>query len=157
MPCNGRLISQLRKQLGWTQSELAARSGFTERLIAKAEASQNIAAATLNIISQSLTEGGAVVSSQDLSVDPAAFAKEFFRSTCRHGPRSLEVNQQFISLDIVVHFSGDPSIFPFAGTHLGIDYAKRAFAEFYKVFQPPEDDSEIENIQFVSTGHGALV
>ena len=157
IPCNGRLISQLRKTLGWTQSELAASSGFTERLIAKAEASQNIAAATLTIIAQTLTEGGAVVSSQELAADPAAMAKLFFLSTYKFGPRTLEINAHFISKDLVVHFAGDPDVFSFAGTHVGINAAKLSFAEFYKVNQPPEDHSEIEQMQFFSTGHGAFV
>ena len=156
-PCNGRLISLLRRQLGWTQSELAEKAGFTERLIAKAEASQNIAAATLKMIAQTLSEAGMVVSSQDLSADPAALAKLFFLSTYEFGPRCLEVNSHFISNDIVIHFAGDPDVFPFAGTHTGIDAAKRAFAKFYEVIEPPKDHSEVENIQFVSTGYGALV
>ncbi len=48
-------------------------------------------------------------------------------------------------------------MFPFAGTHVGIEAAKRAFEIFYSVIQPPVDHSEIANFQFVSTGHGALV
>lgn len=71
MSCNGKLISQLRKAIGWTQSDLARRAGFTERLIVKAEASQSIAASTLCIIAETLSEAGAAVSSQELSVDPA--------------------------------------------------------------------------------------
>ena len=71
MPCNGKLISQLRKAIGWTQGDLARRAGFTERLIVKAEASQSIAPSTLSIIAEALTEGGAAVVLQELSVDPA--------------------------------------------------------------------------------------
>ena len=157
MPCNGKLISQLRKAIGWTQGDLARRAGFTERLIVKAEASQNIAASTLCIIAEALTEGGAAVVLQELSVDPAALAKEFFLSTYKHGPKTLDVNQHFISPDLVVHFAGDPTVFPFAGSHVGIHAARKAFELFYSVIQPPEDHSEIERIQIVSTGHGALV
>jgi len=157
MPCNGKLISKLRKQLGWTQNDLAKKSGFTERLIVKAEASQNISASTLHIIAETFLEAGAQVTAADLSADPAALAKEFFLAMYQHGPRTLDVNAHFISPDLVVHYSGDPSVFPFAGTHVGIDAARRAFELFYSVIKPPEDSSEMENIQFISTGHGALV
>ena len=157
MPCNGKLIAQLRKQLGWTQSELARKAGFTERLVVKAEASQNIAASTLQIIAQTLKEAGAMVSAADISADPAALAKEFILSMYRYGPKVIDVNERFLSPELVVHFAGDPNIFPFAGTHIGIDAARRAFGAFYSVIQPPADHSEIENFQFVSTGHGALV
>ena len=157
MPCNGKLISQLRKKIGWTQGELARRAGFTERLIVKAEASQNIAPSTLSIIAEALTEGGESVVLQELSADPAILAKEFFLSTYNHGPKALDVNRHFISPDLVVHFAGDPTVFPFAGSHMGIEAARKAFELFYSVIQPPKDHSEIESIQFVSTGHGALV
>jgi len=110
MPCNGKLIAQLRKLLGWTQNDLARKSGFTERLIVKAEASQNIATSTLQIIAETFREAGAQVTAADLSADPAALAREFILSMYKHS-----------------------------------------------VIQPPKDHSEIENFQFVSTGHGALV
>lgn len=155
--CNGRLVSLLRKQIGWTQGELAQKAGFSERLIAKAEASQNIAASTLQILAQTLSEAGMTVSTQDLYTDPVVLARVFFLSTYEFGARSLSVNSHFISRDLVVHFAGDEKIFPFAGTHRGIEAAQLAFDKFYSVIQPPSDPSEIEQMQFVSTGHGALI
>lgn len=158
--CNGKLISHLRKRIGWTQSELARRAGFTERLIVKAEASQSIAAATLEIISQTFTEAGLLVTSRDLASDPATLAKLFFFSICEHGPDSLERNSHFISEQLVVHFAGDPQVFPFAGTHFGIDAAKHAFAKFHELTQPHENCSEIEIIQFYTperNEYGTLV
>jgi transcriptional regulator with XRE-family HTH domain len=157
VPCNGKLISHLRKQLGWTQNELARKAGFTERLIVKAEGSQKIAASTLQIISATFCEAGATVSHADLSVDPPALAKEFFRTMYKQGPDVIEVNKHFIAPDIVVHFAGDPCVFPFAGTHIGIEAARLAFITFYSVLQPPEDHSDLDRFQIVSTGHGALV
>lgn len=155
--CNGKLISQLRKELGWTQSDLAQRAGFTERLIVKAESSQPIASSTLKILADTFQECGLSVSQQDLASDPAALAREFFRSTYKYGAKVLEHHERFISPDLVVHFSGDPSVFPFAGTHIGLTAAKRAFELFYSLIVPPEDDAEMEHIQIISTGHGALV
>jgi len=157
MPCNGKLIAQLRKQLGWTQNDLGKKSGFTERLIVKAEASQNISASTLHIIAETFLEAGAQVTAGDLSANPAALALEFILSMYKHGPKVIDVNERFLSPDLVVHFAGDPKIFPFAGTHIGIEAARVAFAAFYNVIQPPTDHSEIETFQFVSTGLGALV
>ncbi len=157
IPCNGKLISQLRKKLGWTQIELAKKAGFTERLIAKVEASQNIAMSTLQILAETLTEGGIVVSARELSVDPAALAREFILSMYQVERNVIDVNIDFMSPDVVIHFAGDPNIFPFAGTHIGIDAARRAFELFYSVMEPPKDHSDIENFQFVNTGHGALV
>lgn len=157
LPCNGKLISQLRKQIGWTQSDLARFTGFSERLIVKAEGGNNVSAPTLQVIAAALTEGGASVSLKELAVDPATLAREFILSMYQRERNVIDVNEDFISPDIVVHFAGDPKIFPFAGSHIGIEAARRAFDLFYSVIQPPVDQTEIENFQFVSTGHGALV
>ena len=135
-PCNGKLISKLRKQIGWTQSELAERAGFTERLIAKAEASQNVAGSTVDIIAQTITEGGVAVSSKELSVDPASLAREFLLSMYQRERNVIDVNESFISPGIVVHFAGDPSIFPFAGERVGID------CHFAGENQPPVCESK---------------
>lgn len=156
-PCNGKLISRLRKELGWTQSDLAQRAGFTERLIVKAESSQPIAASTLKILSETFQESGQSVTLRELATDPEALAREFFRSTYKYGPKVLEHHKDFISPDLVVHFAGDPNVFPFAGTHIGIVASQRAFDLFYSVIVPPKDDSEMESMQIVSTAHGALV
>lgn len=160
MPCNGKLISLLRKQIGWTQGELARRAGFTERLIVKAEAGQSVASATLEILSQTLREAGIVVSLRDLASDPATLARMFFLSACEFGPIAFERNANFISDEIIVHFAGDPSVFPFAGTHSGIDAAKLAFASFHQVLQPLKDQFEIEVVPFFTAGQqgqGAIV
>lgn len=157
LPCNGKLISQLRKQLGWTQSDLARIAGFSERLIVKAEGGNNLSAPTLQVIATALNEAGASVSTKDLAVDPAALAKEFIWSMYQREQNVIDLNKDFISPDIVVHFAGEPTIFPFAGTHVGIEAARRAFDLFYSVIQPPTDHTEFEHFQFLSTGHGALV
>lgn len=136
---------------------MARKAGFTERLIVKAEASQSLAASTLCDIATALTEGGVTVGVKELSFDPAALARQFIHSMYQREMNVIDVNKSFISPDIVVHFAGDPAIFPFAGSHIGIDSARRAFDLFYSVIQPPADHSEIEQFQFVSTGHGALV
>jgi len=127
MPCNGKLIAQLRKLLGWTQNDLARKSGFTERLIVKAEASQNIATSTLQIIAETFREAGAQVTAADLSADPAALAREFILSMYKHGPKVIDANERFLSPDLVLHFAGEPKIFPFAGTHIRIEAARVAF------------------------------
>ncbi len=106
LPCNGKLISQLRKQLGWTKGELAQRAGFSERLIVKAEAGQNLASSTVHIIALALGEAGLDLCAGDLAADPAALAREFFLSTYKHGPRTLDVHAHFISPHLVVHFQG---------------------------------------------------
>lgn len=68
-------------ELGWTQYGLAQKADFTVRLIVKAEASQPIASTTLTIIARTFLESGVPVTFLDSFSDPAALAREFFRST----------------------------------------------------------------------------
>ncbi len=155
--CNGKLITQLRRQIGWTQRELAQRAGFSQRLIVKAEASLNIAVSTLSIISQTLTEGGAIVSTCELTVDPLVLAKKFLHSMYQRDRNVIDFNAQFISPHVVVHFSGDPTIFPFVGEHTGISAAREAFESFNSALEFPIDDSEIASFVVASTGQRALI
>jgi transcriptional regulator with XRE-family HTH domain len=43
---NAQLLKALRKELGWTQEELASRADLSVRVIAKAEAGQAVSAKT---------------------------------------------------------------------------------------------------------------
>jgi len=63
IPCNGAVVRRLRKRLGLTQAQLAQRSGFSERLIRKAEASTPISLKTVRSLAIAL-------SCEDKKVDP---------------------------------------------------------------------------------------
>ena len=54
---DGRKIVLLRQQLGWTQAELANRSGYSDRLIRKLENQKPVRATTLADVVQCLFEG----------------------------------------------------------------------------------------------------
>lgn len=55
IPCNGAVVRRLRKRLGLTQAQLASRSGFSERLIRKAEASTPISLKTVRSLAIALS------------------------------------------------------------------------------------------------------
>ena len=55
IPCNGAVVRRLRKRLGLTQAQLAQRSGFSERLIRKAEASTPISLKTVRSLAVALS------------------------------------------------------------------------------------------------------
>ena len=154
---NGELIRQIRRRLGWTQTDLAKKAGYSERLISKAEAGKSVAASTLKDICSTFAEAGAEITIDDVAFDPVAKAREFIKGMYIHKADVIDQCQDFISDDVIVDINGDPNIFPFAGHHVGIEAARNAFRAFYSVLQPPEDMSELDAFQFVSTGTGVVV
>ena len=157
MTCNGELLAQLRKKRGWTQHELATRSGYTERLIGKAEAGKTVALSTIEDLAETLSEEDETVHSEDLTNDPVAKARTFIHAMYHEKHSVIEATRHFLDENVVFRIAGDPSVFPFAGTHVGIEAARQAFHAFYEVLEPPSDLSELDGFQFISTGHGALV
>lgn len=155
--CNGSQVVLLRNQLGWTQEELAAKAGYSDRLIRKAEAGQSVSAATLTVLAQTFQQQGLRVTAADLEMEAAAIARCFIECMYTETTGVIDAMSAFISDDVVIHFAGDPQIFPFAGTHEGKDAARTAFQLFYSVIQPPDDITEMNEMQFLPTEQGALV
>lgn len=157
MACNAELLTQLRKKRGWTQQELATRSGYSERLIGKAEAGKTVSLSTIEDLAETLSEPDETVFLEDLVNDPVAKARTFIFAMYHERHGVIDATRHFLHEDIVVQFPGDPDIFPFAGTHVGIAAARKAFQAFDDVLEPPADLSELDDFKFLSTGHGALV
>lgn len=157
MACNAELLTQLRKKRGWTQHELAKRSGYTERLIGKAEAGKPISLRTIEDLAETLSDPNEAVFPEDLINDPVAKARKFIVAMYRERHRVIDATRHFLDEALVVQFPGDPDVFPFAGTHVVIEAARKAFQAFYDVLEPPADLSELDYFKFLSTGHGALV
>ncbi|PQO28003.1 hypothetical protein C5Y96_16635 [Blastopirellula marina] len=155
--CNGQQVASLRNQLGWTQEVLAVKAGYSDRLIRKAEAGQSVSAATLTVLAQTFQQHGLQVTAADLEMEAAAIARRFIECMYTETTGVIDAMSEFISDDIVIHFSGDPQVFPFAGTHEGKDAARRAFQLFYSVIQPPDDMTEMNDMRFLPTQQGALV
>ena len=154
---HGEKIAALRMELGWTQDQLALKAGYSDRLIRKAEAGQSLSAATLTVLAQTFQQHGLEVTAADLELGPVAIARRFIECMYTEKANIIDALSSFISEDVVVHFAGDMNVFPFAGSHLGKDAARKAFQMFYSVIQPPEDMSEIEDMRFLATEQGALV
>lgn len=66
LPVNGPRIRQYRRALGLTQMDLANRSGYSERLVRKAESGGRLRPSTIADLAESLCEPGQTVTLQDL-------------------------------------------------------------------------------------------
>jgi len=155
--CNGAKVVALRNQLGWTQEDLAEKAGYSDRLIRKAEAGHTVSAVTLTTLAEAFQQHGVLVTSAELEMGPIAIARRFIECMYTETTGVIDAMTEYVSEDVVVHFAGDMNVFPFAGSHQGKDAARQAFQLFYSVVQPPDDMSEMDDMQFLATEQGALV
>lgn len=155
--CNGELIAFLRQQRGWTQRELARESGYSERLVSKAEASQAISARTVADLADTLSADGEPVFPEDLICDPVALAKAFIAAEYEHPGCNVEKMRHFLDENLVTRLNGDPQLIPFAGEHRGIDELEQAYAVFFSLIEAPPNHDWRPWYKFAGHGNEVIV
>ena len=130
--CNGDLLRERRLLLGWTQEQLAEKSGYSLRLIAKAEAGGSVQATTIEHLAETLSTPAATLYPEDLATHPKRLAAEFIKNLMDCGGDVAQRSRHFLADDIVFTMPGNPEILPFAGVHRGFDAMDRACRLFFK-------------------------
>lgn len=156
-PCNGSILSYLRNKAGLTQEALARRSGYSRRLISKAEGSGKISSVTIKDLATALSSPGDPVYPEDLIADPRAMSMEFVLGMYRHGRDIVRICRRLFAPNIVYKIAGDPSVLPFAGTHLGPAAVESALTCFFSMFEPPLNHDPTGSYDFVPHGNDVIV
>lgn len=158
VPCNGQLLKHCRETAGLTQGELAARSGFSRRLIVKAEANGTLESHTIEVIAQALCEAGVSVSARDLVADPVALTRRFLKNYATYQADCVEHSLDILASDIVVVMDGDPATNPIAGEYRGVEEFAALWKKFFSMFARAGgtlgDDPAIECVGNVVTAWG---
>jgi transcriptional regulator with XRE-family HTH domain len=131
---NAPLLKALRKQLGWTQEELASRADLSVRVIAKAEAGQVVSAKTRRALVAALQKSGKQVDEADLTCNPEQLVRAFLKNYVEHQAECVAVSREMISPNIVAFVDGDPATNPIAGTYRGIEEFERFWRKFFAIF-----------------------
>lgn len=131
---NAQLLKALRKELGWTQEELAARADLSVRVVAKAEAGQVVSAKTRRALVAALKRSGKEVGEADLTCNPERLVRAFIQNYVEHQAECVTKSREMISPDIVAFVDGDPSTNPIAGTYRGIDEFDGFWRKFFAIF-----------------------
>jgi transcriptional regulator with XRE-family HTH domain len=131
---NAPLLKSLRKELDWTQEDLAARADLSVRVIAKAEAGQLVAPRTARALVKALREAGLQVSEADLVCNPELLVRTFLKNYVEHQAECVAKSRDFISPDVVAFVDGDPASNPIAGTYRGIDEFDAFWRKFFAIF-----------------------
>ncbi len=124
----GERLKHYRKRLGWTQEELAHQSGYSDRLIRKAESSHTLCYETICNLAQALSCKKLEVKADDLICSPKKSLQRFLDLgfTELLDIRSI---QEIVTADCRLDFTGDARV-PFTGLWSGIEGLFRWLALF---------------------------
>ncbi|MEO8270465.1 MAG: helix-turn-helix transcriptional regulator [Aureliella sp.] len=100
--CGERLRS-FRTLRGMTQAELAKRSGYSERLVRKAEAGGSLSLATIEDLADALSFQSKLVVPSDLCSTPETLARTFVDCYDEHERLMLEYCGHILAEDFVFH------------------------------------------------------
>jgi transcriptional regulator with XRE-family HTH domain len=131
---NATLLKSLRKDLTWTQQELAVRAGLSVRVIAKAESGSPISQITLEKLVNCLREAGKVVTRQDFAVDNLAQVRKYLRNYAEYGANAVAHSRSLFASNLVVHLDCGALSNPLAGCYHGLDEFDLLHRKFCSVF-----------------------
>ena len=157
-PCNGDLLRVLRERKNWTQKELAKASGYTERLISKAESGRPISIDAIKILAEALSLDSEPVESADLTSRPIDLAKRYVDALYTQSSEDFfSTLSSFLHDDIEFHIAGDPDVIPFAGKHQGVDAVRQCFEIFFSILEVPADHDYQQWYTFAAQANEAFV
>jgi len=140
---NGRKLRSFRLTRGWTQAQLAKSSGYSERLVRKAEKGGTLDLETIQNIAEALSTPEAPVSTESLTLDITAIARKWVESWEQHETRMVPEVAALLSEEFEFVCPGQPGTAPFIGTFKGTDGLQRWLDLYFSVVQR-QKCSEIE-------------
>jgi transcriptional regulator with XRE-family HTH domain len=155
--CNGDLLRYHRNRKSWTQCELARVSGYTERLISKAEAGNRVSTTTIEDLAQALSCSEVKLGLYDLVCDPIASAREYIHALYTHKQDFISKIENLLHEDVVFYICGEESGLPFAGTHRGIEEISKAFEIFFSVLEVPAGHDYRPHYKFFGRGNEVMI
>lgn len=155
--CNPELLKHFRTLKDMTQSDLADATGFSERLIGKAESGKPVSLGAITALANVLSSSERILLPDDLIANPLARARDYIRCIYVHKQNSFDCIKPILHNDIVVHISGNPETVPFAGIYCGLDEVKKAFDVFWSCFEVPEDHDHLPHYQYFAAGSEVVV
>ena len=130
---NGMAFRGRRTRLGLTQLELCQRSGYSERLIRKAEKGGKLRSETIRALATAMSVEGEMVSFEDLTIDLESTARRFVESYDLLGCGMVTACSDIFVDDFEFHCHGD-SKQSFTGVWTGLAGFQEYLNRFFSVF-----------------------
>lgn len=140
LKCRGDLIRYYRERLGWTQVQLAVRSGYSERLIRKVEEGRPARQSTLEVLAQALSSDEVKLTAADFSTEPAAVAQAFVRGYLHYKEQAATRCAYLFHPDVVLVIHTDPNDLAFGGEFAGVEGIDRMIRTAYSQFEVIHED-----------------
>ena len=131
---NAQLLKSVRKDLGWTQIELAERAKLSVRVIAKAEAGKGVADRTVHLLVETLQAAGKEVSRDDFLWDPQTKVQRFLYNCHTYKTAAITHSRELLSQNVHVYVDGNPLNNPLAGTYQGLEEFEALLDVYYDIF-----------------------
>ena len=128
-----------------TQYQLARMSGYTERLVRKAEKGGRLDVVTIRNLASALSMSGQSVSADSLCLDNLSIAKLWVHGLDEFGRDMPSAIARFLSKDFVFQSLGDPRTTPFAGTFGGHSGFQQWLHRYFSVFER----RIVEDLEFI--------
>ncbi|QDU55500.1 helix-turn-helix domain-containing protein [Aeoliella mucimassa] len=138
LSCMGDVLRRYRKRRGWTQDELAIRSGYSLRLVRKAEAGQPVNIDTIEILAEALSTSDDPLPPEDVVAAPGLIVQAFFERFQKHGVEVGENVDDIVSPNFRFWVAGDESLLPFAGTWHGYEGLSKYAQTLMSILAPVE-------------------
>lgn len=155
--CNGDILRFYRDQKSWTQSQLARVSGYSERLISKAESGKPISVTTIKDIAQALSSESNQLQLQDLVFDPVQLAKDYVHALYTDTTNIVDKISHFLDENAVFRINGKELGLPFAGVHQGTEEIAKAFEIFFSVLEVPAGQDYHSHYKYFGNGNEVIV
>jgi transcriptional regulator with XRE-family HTH domain len=131
---NAQLLKSVRKDLGWTQLELAERTKLSVRVIAKAEAGKGVAERTIGLIVETLRIAGKNVTCDDFMCDPRGKVQRFLHNCNLYKTDAVTKSRELLSRNVLLHMDGNPLSNPLAGTYQGWEEFEALLHTYHDIF-----------------------
>lgn len=152
----GDQLRKLRLERGWTQARLAKLSGYTERLIRKAERSGSLEVSTLQNLAEALSTPGNRIPIESLTIDIMTIAKKWVESFDTLKRKMLPAIEKHLAEEFVYNCPGDPSMAPFVGVWKGREGMQKWLDAFFDFFDDVVN-AELEYFQGQDRVHARWV
>jgi transcriptional regulator with XRE-family HTH domain len=127
---HGESFIECRRARGWSQEELSRRSGYSVRLIRKAESGGTLKVETLQHLCEAFSQEHGKVEIETLTCDILSVAKNVVESYDLYGIEMLKHCSRHMTEDIVYNIQADPARVPYAGRWEGL----AGFQKFLNIF-----------------------
>lgn len=138
---NGHALRQYRMERGLTQQELGKISGYSPRLIRKAEASGVLDVETVRNLAEALSSDSNPITFHQLALDNRAIAIEWMDALNEHGGNMATHIAHHLAEDFVLNCPGLPETAPFIGTWHGTEGLLQFWGLYHQVFRRVPHDN----------------